>query len=77
MEVPENSQEKYITKDRCMSTTKTFNFHLLCKEILHKHVGYTDISVDLEVLKISANKLIFCIWPLPHLSSLSFNVRKL
>lgn len=29
---PQNPQEKYATKDRCMSTTKTFNFYLLCKE---------------------------------------------
>lgn len=29
---PQDLQEKYATKDRCMSTTKTFNFYLLCKE---------------------------------------------
>lgn len=29
---PQNLQEKYATKGRCMSTTKTFNFYLLCKE---------------------------------------------
>lgn len=52
MGVPQNSQKgKYATKDRCMSTTKTFNFYLLCKEILHKSMGNNDISVNMELLK--------------------------
>lgn len=79
MGVPQNSQKgKYATKDRCMSTTKTFNFYLLCKEILHKSMGNNDISVNMELLKkIYANQLIFCIRPSPRLVSLSFNLRKL
>lgn len=57
---PQNPQDKYATKDRCMSTTKTFLFTMQ-REILHKRMGNNDINVDMELQKPSATQLIFCI----------------
>lgn len=77
MGVPKIRKKNMLQKIGACQQQKTFNFYLLCKEILHKSMGNNDISVNMELMKIYANQLIFCIWPPPCLVSLSFSVRKL